>query len=247
MPAAPLLLVTRPDPDGTATAAEIAARLPVETIVSPVVARTDTGAVWQGPAPDGVILTSSAALSTLAAQALPSGLPAWCVGDRTAEAAERAGFAARSANGDADALVALVTAERPAGLLVHLRGENSRGDVAGRLRAAGLSADDLVVYRQSARPLTDAARAALDGDAPVVAPLYSPFSARALADQGPFRAPLHLVAISEATAQAASGLPAESVAVAEVPSGNAMIRLTDATLRTLFPRGALLEGPPSTG
>lgn len=86
---------------------------------------------------------------------------------------------------------------------MHLHGEHTRGDVAARLRAAGLAVEARMVYRQVELPLSDTAHALLQGEAPVILPLFSPRSARLLAGQiEPPRAPCRIVAISTATAQA---------------------------------------------
>lgn len=130
---------------------------------------------------------------------------AYCVGDRTAQAAQAAGFAARSAGGDATALVALLTGERPPGRLLHLRGAEARGDVAATLTAAGIPTDEAVVYDQKEQPLTDAARALLCGDAPVIVPLFSPRSARLFVAAGDWRAPLWIAALSPTVADEIGG------------------------------------------
>lgn len=243
---APVLLITRPAPDAAKTAREVADRIAVRTIVSPVVERSDTGALWQGPPPDGLVLTSAGALATVASRTMPKGLPAWCVGDRTAEAARAAGFDAHSAAGDAEALVALILAASPGGQLLHLHGAQSRGDVAGRLAAAGQVCASLVVYRQEARALSDEARKALAGDEPVVLPLFSPFSARTVTDQGPFAAPLHLISLSPAVARVAPP-GAETALTLPTPDGDAMIAAIIGKLQELIPRDGLLEGPPLPG
>ena len=60
------------------------------------------------------------------------GLPVFAVGARTAEIARGAGYEAQSADGDADDLVRMILGARPAGPLLHLRGESSRGDDRAR-------------------------------------------------------------------------------------------------------------------
>jgi uroporphyrinogen-III synthase len=72
-------------------------------------------------------------------------------------------------------------------------------------------------------PLTAGARVALGGSAPVVVPLYSPRSAAILARQGPFAAPLRVVAMSGAVARAATALGPESIVQIDNPDGRAML------------------------
>lgn len=126
------------------------------------------------PRAEAVIFTSATAV-----QALGGAVPApraWCVGDRTAAVARAAGFAARSAAGDAEALIKAILAAKETGPLLHPRGRASRGDVAGRLSAAGIPTTEAVVYEMEDRPLSAAARSLLLGA--VIVPLFSPASAR---------------------------------------------------------------------
>jgi uroporphyrinogen-III synthase len=177
----------------------------------------------------GVVFASENAV--VAVGAAPRRMVAWCVGDRTAEAAAAAGYDARSAAGDAGALVALIAAEG-GGPLLFARGEESRGDVAARLRAAGLPCDEAVVYAQRDAPLTAEARALLAGTRPVLVPLFSANSARRLAREmatGPSSAPLLLAALAPAVATAWDGPEARRIAVAARPDATAMIE----ALRTL--------------
>jgi len=130
--------------------------------------------------------------------------------------------------------------------LLHLHGAQSRGDVAGRLTAAGQPCASLVVYRQGALPLSDDACAALAGPDPVVLPLYSPFSAETVTRQGPFAAPVHVIALSPAVARTG---PQDAVTrrILPTPDGDAMIDAIAGKLRELIPRDGSLEGPPLPG
>ena len=52
-----------------------------------------------------------------------------------------------------------------------------------------------MVYSQNGRPLSDVAAALLQGDGPVILPLFSPRSAT-LMGHGPFHAPVYVIAMS---------------------------------------------------
>lgn len=171
------------------------------------------------PLADCAIFTSENAVHALAGR-LPAPR-AWCVGDRTAEVARQAGFLAWSASGDADALVAAIL-NAPPGRCLHLRGRETRGDVAARLNAAGIPCAEAVVYDIAPIPPTTEALALLAGAAPVIVPLFSPASARRFA-QVPARAPLRLACLSPAVAAAAP--PAAEVRIAAEPTAAAMIDL----------------------
>ena len=212
----PVLLLTRPRADADRV---LSALGPFEgrVIVSPVLRIVAQG----GTVPEGaaVILTSAHALEGVT---VPAGTVAWCVGDRTAEAARAAGLEARSAGGDAADLIAMIRAAAPKGPLVHLRGEHVAADVVGALD--GFDVTERVTYRQEAAPLSEEARAALDGADPVLLPVFSPRSALALRDIAGRAAPRHVVAISPAVAEAAAALDPASVTVAETPDLSGMVR-----------------------
>ena len=101
------------------------------------------------------------------------------MGEMTARAAREAGFAARSADGDVESLAALAARE-PAGpgVWLHVRGREAAGDLTGRLKAAGVPARGLEIYRQVSLPMPGPAAALLaEGGVPVIA-AFSPRSAR---------------------------------------------------------------------
>jgi uroporphyrinogen-III synthase len=150
-------------------------------------------------------------------------LPAWCVGWATADAAEVKGWRAIAAEGEAQSLLRRILADAPEGKLVHFRGEHMRVDVAARLRESGFEAVDIVAYRQEAEPLCEEARALLERENPVILPLFSPRSAAQVAKAGPFRAPLLIVAISDAVAQEVACLSPKHVIVTPEPDAEFMV------------------------
>lgn len=225
LPAPPPLLLTRPAAAAArfADAWRQAAGNDARVVIAPVVKI----AALAGPADPGgyagVVFASENAVATLGDA--PRRMVAWCVGDRTAEAAAAAGYDARSAAGDAEALVTLI-AGGGVGPLLFARGRESRGDLASRLVEAGIRCDEAVVYEQLDAPLTEEARALLAGTEPVLVPLFSANSARRLAQAmaaGPVTAPLLLAALGPGVAAAWDGPKAARVAVAARPDAAAMV------------------------
>lgn len=164
------LLVVRPEPGAAATAAKLRA-LGHEAIVVPLLATEALD--WTPPAalPDGVIITSAAAVRHAgpAAAALRH-LPLFCVGEATARAARDAGWRAVAAGpGTLQGLLDQLSARGPQRLL-HLAGED-------RTAAAvpdGLAIETRILYRARLLPL------------PMLVPvdgilLHSPRTARHLA------------------------------------------------------------------
>lgn len=229
LPLAPVppLLLTRPRAASARFAEQwkAAAGAGAAVLIAPV-----TEIVPLPGAPDpagysGVVFASENAVAALGAAPRP--IPAWCVGTRTAAAAEAAGYAARAAGGDADALVNMILASGAPGPLLFARGRESRGDIAARLRDAGVPCDEAVVYDQRAAALAPEAGTLLGGTAPVLVPLFSASSARRLAaalSGLPVRAPLLVAALSPAVAEAWNGPAPARLAVADAPDAGAMIR-----------------------
>ena len=236
----PILILTRPEPEARAFAAEVDAALGrrLDWLHAPAFVVEDVD-FDPGGRPGGVLFTSANAVAR--APAGWRGLPAFCVGDRTAEAARAAGFAAVSAGGDAEDLVAMVIAARPDAPLVHLSGEETRGDLSGRLRAAGIGARRVIVYRQ--RPLApgEDLRRVASSTRPAVAAVFSPRSASVLTAVD-WTAPLHGVAMSPAVAEALAAVPCRTMSESSRPDRAAML---DATLLALG--GTPLEGRGRAG
>jgi uroporphyrinogen-III synthase len=219
------VLVTRPEPQASATAALLRAR-GHEVHIAPV-ARIERlePALPPATAVDAVILTSANAAFALAPY---RELPVYAVGAATARAARGAGApSVTTAAGDWQSLARLLTG--PDGLragtrLLHLSGAEIRGDLAGALRAAGLSLQRVVVYAARAEPWLDPrvstllARAALDAVlffSPAHATIWRRQIERAAAGHRLF--PLRAVALSEAVAEPLRGLPWRTVEVAAAP------------------------------
>ncbi|PYE84620.1 uroporphyrinogen-III synthase [Pseudoroseicyclus aestuarii] len=211
----PHLLLTRPagGADRLHAALEAAAGQPWPATIAPILRIAPLPLPPMRP--EGLILTSLHGAEAAALLSLPPGTPTWCVGARTAQAAAGIGLAVRLVAEDAEALVLALRSDPPPHPLLHLRGRVARGDIAARLRAAGLQLRDQVAYDQLAQPLAPEGRALLAGTAPVIAPLASPRSAALLAPElRAARAPWRAAALSAAVAQALGPLPEGCVTVA---------------------------------
>lgn len=228
----PVLILTRPEHSTRRFLEQVTTVMGYapETIIAPMLRIDPVLAVVPNDVA-GIIFTSENAVAQVGRLGLRPGLPAFCVGDRTAEAAQASGFEARSAQGDAVDLIAMLSKSRPQGPLVHLHGRKTRGDVAQRLTAAGMHCDGIICYDQTPLAPQAALVSALNGKNPVVLPLFSPNSATILA--GSVAAPLakvHVVAISAAAGAAASTLATAGMTVTDRPDGASMIAATCAAL-----------------
>ncbi|MEY8839765.1 uroporphyrinogen-III synthase, partial [Cribrihabitans sp. XS_ASV171] len=165
----------------------------------------------------GLIFTSMNGVNVAARQIVERDMPAFCVGHATTHAAQQAGWDARFAGESSEVLIANLLRDRPATPLLHLRGEYSRGRLAETLTRLGLSVREAIIYEQRLLPFSDEALAALAGKQPVLAPLFSPRTARQFADLHRGQAPLWLAALSEAVAKPLESLPFERLKIAKRP------------------------------
>jgi uroporphyrinogen-III synthase len=229
----PAVILTRPAAQSARFAAQLHARLGegFDILCSPLMEpEFPATRLPDGPF-EALILTSGTALEAL--PHLTGFLPprAFCVGRRTADAARAHGFDAVSADGDAEALLALLLDQRPQGGLLHLHGEEPRGDLVVRLRAAGLRAEGLCVYRQRPRSLAAAVIARLEQPGYVLFPVFSPQSAQSLAEALRVlprpAAMMQFTAISRATAEPLLRFCLGPVSVAAQPDAGAMLDLLD--------------------
>jgi len=160
--------VTRPraDAERTATALRDEGH---EVLVAPLMRVEPIAAELDGDW-SAVIITSANAPEAIAdnpaAPALYK-LKLFAVGDRSAEAAQAAGFGdVESAGGDARDLVSLIV-QRHGGAalpLLYLAGEDRAADVVGELAAHGVKAEMRVVYRAVTAPFPDDLIEALRAD-----------------------------------------------------------------------------------
>lgn len=213
----PVLLLTRPAAQSEALARRMDGLAEVRIAPISRIVPLD----WDRGLADGVrglILTSANAVPMVAHLAP---LPAWCVGDATARAAARAGFAAVPSPfkaADGKALVAAIAAARPEGPFLHAHGRHLAMDVGGALAAEGIAVRSAAVYAADVVAWDKALPAALAGRR-IVAPLYSPRAAAEVSARlagAPFGA-LVLVAISPAAAARITPIDGAEVRVADHP------------------------------
>jgi uroporphyrinogen-III synthase len=163
------VLVTRPEPDASRTAANLR-RLGHEAVVDPLLAIEPLAAIKIPAGPfAGVGVTSATAMRAATAASAATlldpvrALPLYAVGAHTAEAAREAGFKnVRHADGDAAALAGLIVRELPAASRVlHLAGEDRAQDLGRLLAPHGIEVAVLELYRMRPAEKLGASAAAL--------------------------------------------------------------------------------------
>lgn len=217
------LLMTRP----LAAAERFVAGLPdgaradLQVIYAPLLEIRPAKAPVQLGDAKGVIFSSANGVAA-ASRETTARLPAYCVGQRTAKAANEAGWAASCLGACADELIAALAGQGPEGPLVHLRGEHARGEIALRLTGAGLICREQAVYDQVLLPLSEAVREAIAAQNDVIVPLFSPRTAHHFANLCGDAANLHLIALSQAVAGPLKGLNCKTLRVSRAPDAQAM-------------------------
>lgn len=220
----PTLLLTRPDAQSRAFLVQCEAlagrRLP--SVISPAMSIEPVGEVPSLDKYASLIFTSGNGIKCVLASDTLAGRLVFTVGEKTADLARNAGAEAMALGEDVDGFLA--NASRVKGPALFCRGVHSRGNLASRLGESGVRVDEAVIYEQASRPLTQAALQLLSGEAPVVAPLFSPRTARLLSAYGVITAPLTVIAMSAAVADAWSG--EGDIIVAPAPNSREMCELT---------------------
>ena len=223
---------------------------PVVTPLFTIVPLPDTPP--EGPF-DALVLSSGNAIGPLAqAPEAWRELPVFTVGARTAGRAREAGFTdARSADGDRNDMIALVTGNMPTGArLLMVSGRDRNEDIAPRLEQAGFAVTDWTAYAAEAvSVLPDELKASLARGVEAAALHYSPRGAQTflalIREAGIEEEALALthVALSAAVAAPLVSAGASTVLVAEYPEESALF----AALEQVSPPPALEAPTKVTG
>jgi uroporphyrinogen-III synthase len=249
------LLVTRPAPDA-GPLAELLTAAGHTVLVDPLLTiRFRDGTPVDLDDAAGLLFTSGNGVRAFAALSPRRDIPAYAVGDRTAVVAREEGFTrVESADGDVAALAALV--ERRCtpgdGVLVHVSGHDTAGDLAGRLEAAGHGVRRAVLYdADPSSDLSAATRTAIGGGTLDGVILFSPRTA------SHFAALVHLTGLSarthrltawclsQAVAEALHGLNLAAVHIAAEPTQAALLSLiAPGTAAASRQEDVLTEAPP---
>ena len=158
----PTLLLTRPRRESEKFYLLCSPRMPSlpELVISPAFEVEPINVDIELDKYSTLIFTSANAVRILADTYELHERVAICVGDKTAATAAMRGMRAISADGTAEDLIQLITDIRPNPPLLHVRGERARGDIDIRLTEAGRTTEVAIVYSQSSKSLSCAARTA---------------------------------------------------------------------------------------
>lgn len=216
----PTLLLTRPKPQSEAFLVACEAMLDrrLSAVISPLLRIEPMGDVPDLTAFDTIIVTSGNGVERLKDHL--AGRYVVTVGEKTAALAREHGAEAVALGENIAAFLGNADQIRGGALLC--RGVHSRGDIVQSLTDRGIKAEEVILYDQVGQALSAAALQLLSGDAHVIAPVFSPRSAKLLSAYT-FTAPLSVLAISDATKDAWEGTGEVRVAVR--PDAESMLHL----------------------
>lgn len=210
----PLVLLTRPRAAAERFAAMLWAERPeLDVVISPImeIVYLVPEAL---PEADVVVFTSAHGVAGyVAAGGAPA--EAYCVGSVTAEHARKAGFIVLQVAPDLAGLKPVLAGERRT--LLQVRGAHVTSEIP--------NAKSVIVYDQPCVALNEAAKVALASQRVVIAPLFSPRSARAFAAEAGKPTALYAAYISKA-AKAAAELPCIAAETAQTPDAKGMVAAT---------------------
>ena len=220
----PIIALTRPLHQSKRFAADLDAVLATSASyhIAPLIEVVPTPTDLELQDADALIFTSENAVNAVGINL--SNRRAYCVGTRTAQAAQTKGCIVLNANGTAQDLIALIRAHQPKGRLIHLRGRHTRGDITATLLKHEISAKDVIVYEQLQKPFSPNTISMLRQTILVLFPVFSPRTAQILASELesiPLKA--HFVCISDATSTPLQTLVGGSLSVASAPNGSSMV------------------------
>lgn len=226
------LILTRPDGSN----ADIAARLSPDTarlldvITSPLIAIEALAPPATMPRDAVAIFTSSNGVRFAPAA---TGRRAFCVGAATTDRAQAAGWQAVCTGQNVTEMIAFFAKTPPGDAVFHLCGRHVRGDVAGKLRAMGVRAEQMPLYDQKLLPLTPQALTALSREKPVIVPLFSPRAAAHFAAIAPPNGHLILVTLSAAVTECTRKMQARETHTASVPTAEALVACIEKAVQSV--------------
>lgn len=221
--APPTLLLTRPKPQSEQflVACEALLDRRVSAVISPLLRIEPLGDVPDLSAYGTIIVTSGNGVERLGSHLM--GRYVVTVGEKTAHLARQHGAEAVALGENIAAF--LQNSDQIRGTALLCRGVHSRGDIAQTLSGRSISVEEAILYDQVGQSLNSAALRLLSGQARILAPVFSPRTAKLLSAHS-ITAPLTVLAISDATREAWSG--SGEVQVAAHPDAESMLHLVRA-------------------
>ncbi|MCY4305376.1 MAG: uroporphyrinogen-III synthase [Aestuariivita sp.] len=170
----------------------------------------------------GVIFTSRNGVKAIGASSNLSKVPAYCVGKKTTELAQKNGWKSTFLGLNAEEFIPNLIKKKPSTPLIHFRGQFTRGKIAEHLTNQGLATTEQIIYDQIVCSLTTDAQDALISGTPIITPLFSPRTAMQFAKECTASSTLTIAALSIAVADALGQKTNYNVHIAPTPNAKSM-------------------------
>ena len=231
----PILLMTRPEDSSERFVETLSPSVlgRVRLCISPLIRIEPTAQSVDLTGMDGVIFTSTNGVAIASTLTGNRNLPVYCVGKATARLARQMGWTVVYLGETAKDLVSDLRNRDVSGPLVHLCGVHTRGEIAERLTNSQKPTRRQIVYDQKLVGFSDEAKSLLLSQESIVAPIFSPRTARQFALECPDAARIHLIALSAAVAKPLSVLTASVISQSERPDAESMAALIESTVNHL--------------
>jgi uroporphyrinogen-III synthase len=227
------VLVVRPSEQAARTAQKLTA-LGHQPFLAPVMEIAPTGAEIPNIAVDLVLATSARAFSGFVLSSALLALPLHCVGEKTAQAGQEAGFSAPESAENSQALAAALLKSGQVKSALYLAGRERKPELEALLRQAGWRLEIVETYAaQPVAALPETVKSALAAGEIDAVLHYSPRSAvlfAALAGPAAVRAAHYCLSaeVAKALLRALPDAPPAKIAVASHPNEETLLSLLQA-------------------
>ena len=220
----PVILLSRPRAQAEAFADDLRKRFgeDLRIEISPILEIEFLSPEVTLPVVAAYVFTSRNAVLAWEASGMACQGTAYCVGNRTANAAAKIGFSAISAGGDVNALIKLIKKENIQEPLIYPRGENVKVDLKSALAKTGHSVTDCIVYRQKKVALDPLIESRLRSEKHLIIPVFSPLSAKWLS-QSLVSLPSQATVVALSPDIAGAWERTDDISVAKYPDSSHMI------------------------
>ena len=219
----PKIILTRPEPGLTKFSGQLAQKIPSASVYCEALQSIDFVPNQVNlERYNGFVFTSSNGVRAAKRWGLPP-RTGFGVGHVTTQLARSYCDPVHDGGSDVEALLALILSMKPAGPLLHIRGQASVGNLATRLSEHGIETHDAIGYEQNLCVPSNALMQLLQGGKPMILPLFSPKSAEILKKLSSDREHWHVIAMSQAVAEIFDAKDVKTLEIAPQPNGAAMV------------------------
>ncbi len=234
------ILITRPAASSEEFATKLRARLgqDLSIVIAPLIEIRHLRPATDISRYRTLVFTSANAVQGFAVLTENRNFDCFVVGPNTAEAALHDGFKPHEGPGTAQELAQDLLRIQPPEPILYVRGTHVAFDLSAHMRRHAAEIEDVVVYEQVAKSLSNKAASEMKEASSLIVPLFSPRTARIFSDQCKTDARLFIGAMSKSVADHITSLKLTKLTIADKPTSCSMVDVTE----RLFHEAIHLEG-----